>query len=106
MGSALTEEEKEDYLTLTASQRSNKKRKTNRKDYYTRNKTKIIASVNKYNLKNKQYKLQVHKELVVLSRELNNCTYCFKPKDDFKFKQCIYCRLKRRNYERRYKNRK
>ena len=39
---------------------------------------------------------KIRKEKVVISKEIGNCTYCFKPKDNLRYALCLNCRLKKR----------
>ena len=63
-----------------------------RKKYYQKNKEKL-----------KEFYSADKKELRELSKELGNCTKCFKPKNNPKYKYCLKCRILSRENHRKYR---
>lgn len=47
--------------------------------------------------------LERAKELREISIEIGNCTFCYKPKEDPKYRHCFKCREYHRLYKRRIK---
>ncbi|MFW6025506.1 MAG: hypothetical protein ACOCRX_04120 [Candidatus Woesearchaeota archaeon] len=49
---------------------------------------------------------EYEREMRALSREIGNCTECFQPKDDDRYRRCLRCRILTRERDRRYRRRK
>ena len=54
----------------------------------------------------KEISLERMKEYREISREIGNCTCCFKPKNDPRYKHCFKCREHDREYYKLYYKRK